>query len=485
MIKLRPNDKFFSLLGYTPHHVQRAIHKSTAKRRVACLGRQSGKSEAASIEAVFELFANPGSHGWIVAPTYDQAEIIFGRVTEKVEKLAEYFPQTQVHLQRKRLRLLVHHYDRPANAPGARRLATSEFRGKSADRPDNLRGATLDFVILDEAAMIPFSVWSEAIEPTLSVRDGWALIISTPKGLNWFYEFFLLGWRGGAKDGIPNAVVKQTHPDFESFHAASWEVWPEREAWYMERRLYIPDLEFRQEYGAEFVSNANSVFSGLDQLILLPFTRNGPRIVAENYKPGHLYCIGADFGKNQDFSVFTVLDLDTGAVVCIERMNGATWSEQVSKLKDLSLEYGGAYIVADTWGVGDAIAEELDAQGLGYVSMPIKSQSIKEQLISNLALLMEKGQVAVPNDKTVLDELRNFRYYRTASGSQVMRAYGRGHDDIVISMALAYSQYQGKDGYRFELEGVTNPGHNWMEEAASLTEASFDDLDLANRAFGA
>nr|4ZNI_A Chain A, Phage terminase large subunit [Thermus phage P74-26]4ZNK_A Chain A, Phage terminase large subunit [Oshimavirus P7426]4ZNL_A Chain A, Phage terminase large subunit [Oshimavirus P7426]4ZNL_B Chain B, Phage terminase large subunit [Oshimavirus P7426]4ZNL_C Chain C, Phage terminase large subunit [Oshimavirus P7426]7KS4_B Chain B, Phage terminase large subunit [Oshimavirus P7426] len=256
MKRLRPSDKFFELLGYKPHHVQLAIHRSTAKRRVACLGRQSGKSEAASVEAVFELFARPGSQGWIIAPTYDQAEIIFGRVVEKVERLAEVFPATEVQLQRRRLRLLVHHYDRPVNAPGAKRVATSEFRGKSADRPDNLRGATLDFVILDEAAMIPFSVWSEAIEPTLSVRDGWALIISTPKGLNWFYEFFLMGWRGGLKEGIPNSGINQTHPDFESFHAASWDVWPERREWYMERRLYIPDLEFRQEYGAEFVSHS-------------------------------------------------------------------------------------------------------------------------------------------------------------------------------------------------------------------------------------
>jgi hypothetical protein len=478
----RPSDKFFALLNYTPHHVQRAIHRSKAKRRVACLGRQSGKSEAASVEAAFELFANPGVQGWIVAPTYDQAEIIFGRVVEKVERLAEVFPNTQIHVQRRRLRLLVHHYNAPVNAPGAKRVATSEFRGKSADRPDNLRGATLDFVILDEAAMIPFSVWSEAVEPTLSVRDGWALIISTPKGLNWFYEFFLMGWRGGVKEGIPNSNVANPHPDFESFHAASWEVWPERKDWYMERRLYIPDLEFRQEYGAEFVSHSNSVFSGLDMLILLPYERRGTRLVVEEPRPDRVYCIGADFGKNQDYSVFSVLDLESGAVVCLERINGATWSEQVSRLKELSEAYNRAYVVADTWGVGDAIAEELDLQGINYTPMPVKSTGVKERLISNLVLLMEKGQVAIPNDQTILNELRNFRYYRTASGNYVMRAYGRGHDDIVMSLALAYSQYEGKDGYRFELQEISEEG---SVKAEALVEDDFIDLDLANRAFSA
>lgn len=484
-MRLRPSPKFFELIDYQPHALQKAIHSSTAKRRIACLGRQSGKSEAASVEAVFQLFAQPGSVGWVVAPTYDQAEVIYNRVVDKANLLAERYPTVEVKAKRRRLQVLMVHYDRPKDQPGAQVKAVSEFRGKSADRPDNLRGATLDFVILDEAAMIPFNVWAEAIEPTLSVKDGWALIISTPKGLNWFYEFFLMGWRGEAKPGIPNAESSTKHPDFESFHAASWEVWPERYDWYMERRLYIPDLEFRQEYGAEFVSNSGSVFTGLDNLILLPYERRGTRYVVEDPKEGHLYCIGADFGKNQDYSVFSVLDLDTGAVVCLERLNGISWSEQIKRLSELSSIYNNAYVVADTWGVGDALTEELENQGLNYVPMPVKSQLVKEQIISNLALMMEKGWVAVPGDKVILDELRNFRYYRTSTGAQVMRAYGRGHDDIVMSLALAYTQYVGADGFQFSLDSYTQPTTDEeAEEAWSLWSDSLEDLTLANKVFG-
>lgn len=481
-LRLRPSKKFFELIDYTPHHIQQQIHSSTAKRRIACLGRQSGKSEAASVEAVFQLFAVPGSAGWVVAPTYDQAEVIYNRVVEKATLLAERYPTIDVQAKRRRLQINVVHYDRPKTQPGATKIAVSEFRGKSADRPDNLRGATLDFVIVDEAAMIPFHVWSEAIEPTLSVRDGWALIISTPKGLNWFYELFLLGWRGGAKPGIPNASSAKNHPDFESFHAASWEVWADRYDWYMERRLYIPDLEFRQEYGAEFVSNSGSVFTGLDNLILLPYQTVGTKLVVEEAKEGHAYAIGADFGKNQDYSVFSVLDLETGAIVCLQRLNGVSWTEQVDLLAKLSREYNDAYVVADTWGIGDAISEELTRRGVNYMPLPIKSLMVKEQLVNNLALMMEKGWVAVPNDKTVLDELRNFRYYRTASGNQIMKAYGRGHDDIVISLALAYSQYVGKDGFQFVMpsERVMDP-----EPTANILdlEDMFSDLTLANRVF--
>lgn len=88
--------------------------------------------------------------------------------------------------------------------------------------------------------------------------------------------------------------------------------------------------------------------------------------------------------------------------------------------------------------------------------------------------------MAIPNEKLVLDEMRNFRYYRTSSGNQVMRAYGRGHDDIVMSLALAYSQYSGSDGFVFDYVADKEKDE---EQGFVYSEDSFDELELANRAF--
>src|SRR5690606_9719062 len=57
-----------------------------------------------------------------------------------------------------------------------------------ADNPDRLRGIYLDGVVLDEVADMKPEVWDEVVLPTLTDRQGWALFIGTPKGVNRFSE---------------------------------------------------------------------------------------------------------------------------------------------------------------------------------------------------------------------------------------------------------------------------------------------------------
>ena len=59
-----------------------------------------------------------------------------------------------------------------------------------ADNPDRLRGIYLDGVVLDEVADMKPEVWDEVVLPTLTDRQGWALFIGTPKGVNRFSELY-------------------------------------------------------------------------------------------------------------------------------------------------------------------------------------------------------------------------------------------------------------------------------------------------------
>ena len=61
---------------------------------------------------------------------------------------------------------------------------------RTADNPDRLRGAGLDFIVLDECAYIKEETWKEVLRPTLTERQGGALFISTPRGYNWFSRIF-------------------------------------------------------------------------------------------------------------------------------------------------------------------------------------------------------------------------------------------------------------------------------------------------------
>lgn len=59
-----------------------------------------------------------------------------------------------------------------------------------ADNPDNIRGLYFDGVVLDEVADMRPNMWGEIIRPALADREGWAIFIGTPKGVNLFSELY-------------------------------------------------------------------------------------------------------------------------------------------------------------------------------------------------------------------------------------------------------------------------------------------------------
>ncbi len=190
--------KLFGILRYEPHAGQQKVHDSAASRRVLACGVRWGKSTAAAMEAAAALLA-PAERalGWVVAPTFDLTDRVFAPVVAAIEARFEH---RVLELDLRERKLVVQ------NLGGGR----SELRGKSADRPVTLLGEGVDWMIVDEAARLDASVWNEYLSARLVDRDGWALLLSTPRGDNWFLEVFRYGgrWR---------------RPDWESWQSPSSE----------------------------------------------------------------------------------------------------------------------------------------------------------------------------------------------------------------------------------------------------------------------
>jgi hypothetical protein len=430
--KHAPSPAFFKLIDYQPYPYQQRVHDSWAQYRVVVVGRQSGKSQIAAVEAAYEILFNPGSRGWVVAPTYEQATFVFERVAEMVQRAHERLPgRRELGLSRRVMRLEVRHYD----AQG-RYLATSRFQGKTSDNPDNLRGATLDYLIMDEAAMTDKQVFFESLLPTLTTTRGWVLLITTPKGYDWVYDLFRLAEEHKGQPGWPN------YTQYACWQLPTWEANPNVPPEFFEQQRRIqPERTFRQEYGAEFIPDSGSVFQKLWECPQLEpvAASDGELVVLPNSYATrlHRHVIGADFARLDDFSVFTVLDLDLRTVARVQRLNTVSWERQLNQLAALQREYPNSFVVVDSRGIGDPLTEQLARMGVPLSTVNFSTTVEKERYINKLALLIENRRITLPKDKEYLQEFADFVYERTPSGQLKMHAAGRGKDDRVVSLAMA------------------------------------------------
>jgi hypothetical protein len=218
----------FEAMGYQPHAGQLLVHKSRATRRVLACGARWGKTTCAAAEAVAALLEpRREALGWVVAPTYDLSRLVFDRVCGIFER--KFAHRIRTLSQRDQSLTVI-------NLGGGR----SVLEAKSADNPASLLGEGLDFVIVDEAAQLKANVWSEHVSQRLLDRRGWALLISTPNGKNWFSKLHRLGQNG-------------RDPAFESWNRPSWENPTLDRALIDAERKRLGDAAFGAQYGAEFI----------------------------------------------------------------------------------------------------------------------------------------------------------------------------------------------------------------------------------------
>ena len=128
----------------------------------------------------------------------------------------------------------------------------SKLLFRSAERYDNLRGNTLDTLVVDEAAFIRDEVWNTILKPTTLVKGKKVLFISTPKGKNYLYELYL---RGLDPDQPQYLTLRGT--SYDTPFISSEEV--------DEARRSLPEDIFNQEILGEFVDNGGEVFGGINE----------------------------------------------------------------------------------------------------------------------------------------------------------------------------------------------------------------------------
>lgn len=407
-----------------PHPAQRTILESHARFRVAFCGRRWGKTDA-DVEAILlgnsalpGALAEPGIYWW-VGLSWTAASM--KRAWRMLKRHCRGW--CDINETRGEIKL-----------PNG-----SEIWLRTAEHPEALSGEGVRGLIVDEFSMMQERVWWEHLRPSLSDTLGWALFTGVPKGKNWSWQLWTYeqqgepGWKSWQMPTSSNPFILPSE-----IEAA--------------RRKY-PDILFRQEYLAEVLDDAGSVFRNVIECSD-SFPLDAP-------VDGRDYVMGVDIAKIDDFTVVSIWDAEQKREVRLERYNAINYSLQKPRIVELAKWFKCSAVVVETNSMGEPIVEDLEAAGLPIVRFTT-TQGTKAAIIESLALAMERKDIHFLADQVAILEMQSFGMTRLPSGMFRYCAPGSLKDDIVMARAFAWSY----------IDAVGLTGRGWLVLAEQAAKGS-------------
>ena len=300
------------------------------------------------------------------------------------------------------------------------------FRLGSMPHAKSLKGNKFDFLIMDEASLMEPIVWEEYLSFTLATTpiDRLKVIFSTtPKGNDYVYQMYLKGLD-------PNETA------WASVHAPTTSN-PMVTLEYIETlKKSLSPAMFRQEVLAEFIASSGALFENIStSIIAFP-------------KSTELYC-GIDLGFQTDSSVVTIVDGNNNIVDWIT-FNQIEMSEGAKRIANFLKKYNypAGFIEINTYQGMLEMLRELDVENLYAFTTTEKS---KKEIIDDLIVRFQDGQICLPNDPLFMTEFFTFGYvYNPKTRRVSYKAIGDAHDDIVMATAMAFNAKKHLKGFTFD-----------------------------------
>ena len=226
----------------------------------------------------------------------------------------------------------------------------------AATTASGIRGKSVNWLYIDEAAIIPNTVAEQffaSVYPTISAGQTTKILLtSTPLGYNHFWKF----WNEAEKGN--NGFV----PMFIPYHRI-----PGRdEAWAEEQLRLLGELKFNQEVLCEFLGSSNTLVSAKTLAAMSSIdpihTRDGLDIFEEPID-GHIYAMGVDTarGIGGDYSAFTVLDVTEAPYRLVVKYRDNKIAPMLfpNIVAKVGTDYNKAYILVEINDIGQQVADIL------------------------------------------------------------------------------------------------------------------------------
>jgi hypothetical protein len=446
-----------------PHAGQQTVLDSKARFKVMNCGRRWGKTVLAA-KIIVSKSRKKNQMLWWVAPTYRIVKRGYDEVLRQLPPGVLEKPAP------------------PSTNFDAGRPVVLQFKNGtkmefySAERPEGMLGAAVDYVVVDEAARMKAAIWEQTISPTLIDHLGGALMISTPRGRNWFYRVWLKGQDPKNREYDSWTFTTQDNPTL-----------PDGEADRMAADM--PRMEADQELYAKWLAAGSSVFLLDDRAYQdAAVFDNG---LVEDYSPkGHHVVLGIDLARTNDYTVIYGARANDRRNVFFERFQDVAWEEQRRRIKRAlrTLYRAGATgitLCVDEGNAGSVIVEDLEELGLDVIGVNFTTH--KANMVRLLANDLERGRSFILKDTDYgLLEFENYMMDVTPGGRYTYSAPEGEHDDVVSAKMLQHhglvnegvpelTVITGDDSPHAGAQSGGSDQDPWDEEG-DLDEAEYLDL---------
>ncbi len=376
---------------------------------VAIIGRQFGKTTIAENLAIYWSLDKPNQVVYWVSPTDSQAQKVYKEIVNAIIESG--------CIKSKKM---------PKGDTEIVFTNGSKILFRSAASEDSLRGQSVDYMIMDEAAFIKKDTVETILLPMLNVRGKKCLFISTPKGKNYLYEYFLNGQK----------LDKWRSLRFSTYDSP----FANEELINMFRETLAPKL-FQQEVEAEFV-DSSSIFNNIsDVMCLEPI--NGPQ-------PDERYFAGIDIGFINDASVLSIINKD-GNLVKYYRWDNIEAPELMNEIVEINKKWNFIKVVIESNNQGLTIYQDLKRR-MKNIEEFVTTTKTKPEIINRLIHLFNTKEIKLVIDDYLRIELEAFIFKQNINGNIKFMAETGFHDDCVMSLAIARWCYEnknyGKDVFR-------------------------------------
>jgi Terminase RNaseH-like domain/Terminase large subunit, T4likevirus-type, N-terminal len=319
----------------------------------------------------------------------------------------------------------------------------------SATSTSGIRGKSVNWLYIDEAAIIPNNVAEEfftSTYPTIMAGETTkVLLTSTPLGYNHFWKFW-----NDATEGRNGFVPLQIE---------YWKIPGRDEKWAAEQKAVLGELKFNQEVLCTFLGSSNTLISPDTIARLSPISwlhsKDGLDVL-EYPIAGHTYFCSVDTsrGVGGDYSAFTLMDTTEFPfkIVAKYRDNKISPLLYPTVIHKVCKDYYNAYVLVEINDIGQQIADiihnDLEYENMIWVGSDSRygqvmsssgrhsnlgvrtTKQIKRIGCSTLKSLVEENKLLV-FDQDIISEFSTFIEH-----NGVFQADEGYHDDLTMTLVL-------------------------------------------------